>query len=197
MMKNQLLIIDLSSRSYRTELISDNVLRQYLGGRGLGAYLMYKLMSPKLDPLGAENHLIFTAGPSNGTGFYFSSKSVVTTKSPLTGIYLYSIASGTFSHQMRKAGYWAVAIRGIADLPVYLNIKNQAVEFKDARNLWGMEASRAQEAMLGGLSRRGAATVAIGSAGEELLKCAAIFSEGSLNRSFGRGGAGCIMELKS
>ena len=195
-MERQILKIDLSSRSYEIEKIPDRIIKQYLGGRGLGAYLLYKLVPAKADPLGEENQLIFTAGPASGTNFYFSPKSNVTTKSPLTNIYLYSISSGSLAHQIRKAGFWAIAIKGIADLPIYIVVNNQEVEFKDATSLWGMDPLETQRAMLGGLLRKKAATAAIGPAGEKLIKSAAIFSEGDYYRAFGRGGAGCVMGSK-
>ncbi len=192
-MEARLLSIDLSSRSYNVEEIPSKVIRQYMGGRGLGAYLLYRLVPPKVDPLSEENHLIFTAGPASGTNFYFSSKTNLNTKSPLTGIYLHTISSGIFAHQMRKAGFWAIDIRGIADSPVYIVINNNEVKFQDATHLWGVETAEAQRTMLEGLSPGKAATAAIGPAGEQLITYAGIFCDGSLYRCFGRGGAGCVM----
>lgn len=195
-MKNQLLKVDLTRRACEIEEIPDKVLRNFLGGRGLGSYLLYRSVPAKADPLGAENHIIFTAGPASGTNLFFSAKVNVTTKSPLTGIYLYSISSGSFAHQMRKAGFWAIDISGTAESPVYLRINNGEVEFRDAASLWGTETGEAQQVMNGGLSQREAATLTIGPAGERLIKYAAIMSEGDLYRAFGRGGAGCVMGAK-
>jgi aldehyde:ferredoxin oxidoreductase len=195
-MENRILKIDLSHRSYEIEDIPDKIIRQYLGGRGLGAYLLYQLVPPKADPLGEENHLIFSAGPANGTGLPYSPKSVVTTKSPLTNIYLYAVSSGTFSHQMRKAGFWAVDISGIADSPVYVMINNGEVSFHDASHLWGLESARAQSLMRGDLPPREAATIAIGPAGEKLVRYAAIMAEGPTYRAFARGGPGAVMGSK-
>lgn len=194
--KRQMLYVDLSSKSYDIEEIPNKVLKQYLGGRGLGSYLLHRLVPPKADPLGEENHVIFTAGPTSGTNFPYSSKTNLNTKSPYTNIYLFSISSGVLGHQMRKAGFWAVAIKGIAHSPTYLEIHNQDVAFKDASHLWGMETAEAQKAMLGSLSSRKAATVGIGPAGEQQVKYAAVFSEGPLYRCWGRGGAGCVMGSK-
>jgi len=195
-MKAQLLKIDLSNRSFAVAEIPDSIIRQYLGGRGLGAYLLYKLVPAKADPLGPDNCLIFSAGPSNGTGFPFSSKTNLNTKSPLTGIYLFTISSGTIGHQIRKAGFWAIAISGRAASPTYLIINEKGVTFKDANALWGKEPSKAQQAMLDDLPKK-AASVAIGPAGEQLIKFASIFSEGNYYRTFGRGGAGCVMGAKN
>jgi len=196
MEERKILKVDLSKRSCEIEELPDSVLRKYIGGRGLGAYLLSREVSRGIDPLGAENHLIFAAGPGNGTGLSFCNKSAVITKSPLTGIYLYTISSGMFCHQLRKAGFWAVDISGVADTPVYLNIQNEKVEFCDAESLWGMETGKAQEVMIGGLSRNKAATVAIGPAGERMLVYAAIMADGSTYRAFGRGGSGAVMGSK-
>jgi len=195
-MANQILRIDLSNRSYRVEDIPDKIINQYIGGRGLGSYLLYNSVPPRIDPLDEKNHLVFTAGPSNGTNLPYSSKTVINTKSPLTGIYLYAMSSGTIGHQIRKAGLWAIDVTGIADSPTYLVIDNRKVEFKDAAHLWGMEPSEAQRVMLGDLSARKAATMAIGPAGERLLRYAAIMVDGPLYRAFGRGGSGCVMGSK-
>ncbi len=191
-----MLTIDLSKRLSASEEIPDTIIRQYVGGRGLGSYLLYRLVPAKADPLGPDNHLIFTAGPLSGTGFFYSSKANLTTKSPQTGIYLYSICSGILAQEMRKAGYWALDIKGIAESPTYLVINDDRVEFRDASSLWGMETAAAQKLMLGDLPATKAATVGTGRAGEQLIKYAALFGGGELYRCFGRGGAGAVMGSK-
>ena len=81
-MKHLLLRIDLSNRSYEIKEIPHEIIKKYIGGRGLGSYLLYRFVPPNADPLGEENHLIFTAGPASGTGLYYSSKVNINTKSP-------------------------------------------------------------------------------------------------------------------
>jgi aldehyde:ferredoxin oxidoreductase len=196
-MNYQLLKINLSNRSSEIEDIPKEIIRKYVGGRGLGAYLLYQSVPPKSDPLGEENHLIFTAGPASGSGLYYSSKTSVNTKSPLTGIYLYSISSGILAQQMRRAGFWAIDVSGTAESPTYLLIQNDRVEFKDASSLWGLETAAAQKQMLKGTSRKSAATVGIGPGGEQLNRYASIFADGALYRCFGRGGAGAVMGSKN
>jgi aldehyde:ferredoxin oxidoreductase len=191
-----LLKIDISNRSYEIEPIPRIILNRYLGGRGLASYLLYNLVPAKTDPLGKGNHLIFTAGPLTGTDFFYSSKANLSTKSPLTNGYLYSISSGILGQQMKKAGLWAIDITGIANAPVYLQIHNDKVQFMDATSLWGMETAEAQQAMMQGLPVSKAATVAIGPAGEQGVRYAAVFADGSNYRCFGRGGAGCVMGSK-
>lgn len=192
-----ILKINLSDRSYAFEEIPADIIRKYIGGRGLGSYLIYEAVPPNADPLGEENHLIFTAGPANGTPLFYSSKINVNTKSPLTNLYLYSIASGTLAHQMKKADLWAIDIFGIAETPIYLSIEGHIVHFKNADALWGMEPAGAQQRMLQDLSEKETATVAIGPAGENRVLYAAIFGQGPLYRCFGRGGAGCVMGSKN
>ena len=192
-----LLRVNLTDRSYDVEEISPEIIRSYIGGRGLGAYLLYQSVPANADPLGAENHLIFTAGPASGSGLFYSSKANLNTKSPLTGIYLYSISSGILAQQMRKAGFWAIDISGVADNPVYLAIENHNVEFKDAETLCEMETAAAQAAMLKDASMKNAATIGIGPAGEHLNRYAAVFADGSLYRCFGRGGGGAVMGSKN
>jgi len=196
-MKHQLLKINMSNRSFEIEDIPKEVIRKYIGGRGLGAYLLYQSVPPKADPLGEENHLIFTAGPASGSGLFYSSKVNLNTKSPLTGIYLYSISSGILAQQMRKAGFWAIDITGIAESSVYLVIENRKVLFKDAGLLMGMKTAEAQECMLKDASFKNAATIAIGPAGEQLNRYAAVFADGPLYRCFGRGGGGAVMGSKN
>ena len=195
-MKAKLLKIDLSNKSFTTEDIPDTIIKHYLGGRGLGAHLLYTLVPPKTDPLGEDNQVIFTAGPASGTAFPFTGKSNVNTKSPLTGVYLFSISSGIMAEEIRKAGFWAVAVRGIANSPTYLAIQNDTVQFRDAAAIWGMEPAQAQQAMRDDASVQKAAAVTIGPAGEQLVTCAGVFTEDDYYRAFGRGGTGCVMGSK-
>jgi aldehyde:ferredoxin oxidoreductase len=196
-MKYFMLRVDLSNRSYEIEEIPTEIMRKYMGGRGLGAYLLYRFVPPKADPLGEQNHLIFTAGPASGTGMYYSSKVNINTKSPLTGIYLCATSSGILAQKMRQAGFWAIDISGVAESPTYLTIENQKVQFEDASSLWGLETAEAQKRMLGALSPKRPATVGIGPAGEHLNPYAALFADAALYRCFGRGGSGAVMGSKN
>lgn len=193
----KMLLVDLTTQTLRTEIISKEILSAYLGGRGLGAYLLYRTIGPGVDPLSPENPLIFTVGPTQGMSIPFSPKAVVTTKSPLTNIYLYSVSSGAIGHQIRKAGYMAIMIRGKSEKPVYLQIDGDHARLREARHFWGMNALEAQTAILKEIDNSKAAVAVIGPGGEKLIKYAAIMTEGDKLRSFGRGGAGCVMGSKN
>jgi aldehyde:ferredoxin oxidoreductase len=192
----KMLRIDLSKRSYEVEEIPSEVIKDYIGGRGLGAYYLYKFVAQGIDPLAEENHLIFTVGPTSATGAPWSSKVCLHTKSPLTGLYLYTISSGELPHQIRRAGYWAIDIHGKSESPAYFVIDNDKLAFRDATPMWGMEVAEAQEKMQADSDLDGASAVSIGPAGELLVPYAGVFNEGALYRTFGRGGAGAVMGSK-
>ncbi|MDF1590962.1 MAG: aldehyde ferredoxin oxidoreductase family protein [Desulfobacterales bacterium] len=191
-----ILTIDLTRRKFQIHPIPENVLTDYLGGRGLGAYLLYQHTAAGVDPLSPENPLIFTVGISQGLPTPFSPKVVLTTKSPLTHLYLYSVSSGKLGHTIRKAGYMAIMIKGQSQDPVYLNIVDDQVEFISAMHLWGEKTLASQNIMLKESGNRTAATAAIGPGGEKLIKYASVMNDGKTYRAFGRGGAGCVMGAK-
>ncbi len=192
-----ILKIELTKKESWVEEVPADIFRQYIGGRGLGAYLLYQLVPAHADPLGPDNHVIFTAGLPSGSDLYYSSKVCMTTKSPLTGLYLASISGSTLGHEMAKAGLCAIDISGVASSPTYLVIENQRVEFRNAEEIWGMETAAGQQAMFEKSATNTAATVSIGPAGEKLVRFAAVFSQGDLYRCWGRGGGGAVMGSKN
>jgi len=193
----KLLIINLTARTYRTEIIPEKIVRHYIGGRGLGAYLLYKNLPAGTDPLSSENVLIFTAGPAQNLSVPFSPKAVLTTKSPLTGIYLYSVSSGAIGHNIRKAGYMAIMIIGKAEEPLYLHIADEKVTFHKANHLWGKDTLTTQKLLLDETKDKRASTAVIGPGGEKLILYASIITEGDKFRAFARGGPGCVMGSKN
>ena len=195
-MTHFMLRIDLSNRSFQVEEIPSEVIKNYVGGRGLGAYYLYKFVAQGTDPLGEGNHLIFTVGPATATGSPWSSKICLNTKSPLTGLYLDTLSSGELPHQIRRAGYLAIDVYGKCESPSYFIIDHERVEFRDATPFWGMEVAQGQKKMQSAASLEGSSSVGIGPAGELLIPFAGVFNEGSLYRTFGRGGAGAVMGSK-
>ena len=195
-MEYAMLRVDLSNRSTKVEEIPIDIIKQYVGGRGLGAYYLYNFVPQGADPLGEENHLIFTVGPATGTGALWSSKICLNTKSPQTGLYLNTLSSGNLPHQIRKAGFCVIDIYGTSESPVYFVIDDGNVEFRDGTPFWGMEVALAQEKMQSASGLSDASTLSIGPAGELLLPYAGVFNEGPLYRTFGRGGAGSVMGSK-
>jgi len=60
---NKILRINLKTRSFQEETISDSIYETYLGGKGLGTYLLMKENPPWVDPLSPKNKLVFCLGP--------------------------------------------------------------------------------------------------------------------------------------
>ena len=190
---NQLLRINLSDYKSAVEPIPESVLRSYLGGKGLGSYLLLKENPPRIDPFSPENRLIITLGPLADTPFYGSSRYSVFTKSPQTGIYSESYSGGKITLALSRTGYDAIIIEGISKRPIFLEISDQEVVFHSASSLWGKETYEAEEAILKKVGKDSGAVV-IGPAGENLVKFAVIESEHG--RSLGRAGIGAVMGSK-
>jgi len=190
---NQLLRIDLSKKKSTVEPIPESVLRAYLGGKGLGSYLLLKENPPHADPLSPENRLIITLGPLADTPFYGSSRYAVFTKSPQTGIYSESYSGGKITLSLSRTGYDAIIIQGRSNRPVFLDISDKEVLFHSASSLWGKVTYEAEEAILKRVGKDSGALV-IGPAGENLVKFAVIESERW--RSLGRAGIGAVMGSK-
>lgn len=191
---NQLLRIDLSRERISVEPIPDSILQSYLGGKGLGSYLLLKENPPHIDPFSPKNRLILTLGPLADTPFYGSSRYAVFTKSPQTGIYSESYSGGKITLSMSRTGYDAIIIEGRSNHPVFLEISDEDVLFHNASKLWGKETYEAEEKILKEVGDRGAGAMVIGPAGENLVKFAVIESEHW--RSLGRAGIGAVMGSK-
>src|SRR5512139_2626126 len=129
--------IDLSTQTYRTYPLDMEMARLFIGGRGLGARLLWDMVGPEVDPLSPENVLIFTNGPLTGTGYPTSNRFSVSTKSPLTGTVLDANSGGFWGMQFKKTGYDVMIVRGKAEKPVYLELKPEGLTINDAAHLWG------------------------------------------------------------
>jgi len=190
---NQLLRIDLTHRKSKVEPISESILRSYLGGKGLGSYLLLKETPPHIDPFSPQNRLIITLGPLADTPFYGSSRYAVFTKSPQTGIYSESYSGGKITLSLSRTGYDAIIIEGKSNHPIFLEVSDEGVIYHDASDLWGKETYEVEEAILNKVGKDSGALV-IGPAGENLVKFAVIGSERW--RSLGRAGIGAVMGSK-
>ena len=194
-----ILEIDLSTDRTRVLSIPQEVIKAFIGGKGLGAYLLFKYLPPRTDPYSSENLLMFLTGPLTGTPYPTSGRMVVVTKSPLTGLYLDSHAGGFLGPEIRWSGYDGIIVKGKASSPVYIWVTNGGAEIRDAERLWGRTVSETVR-----LVRRetleGAHAAVIGPAGENLVRFAAIMidSDEDIQRAgiAARGGAGAVMGSK-
>ncbi|HXF84173.1 MAG TPA: aldehyde ferredoxin oxidoreductase family protein [Anaerolineales bacterium] len=189
----KVLEIDLSTQTYKVYPLDMEMARLFIGGRGLGARLLWDLVGPEVDPLSPENVLIFTNGPLTGTGYQTSNRFSVTTKSPLTGTILDANSGGFWGMQFKKTGYDVMIIRGKAEKPVWIEIKNGEIMFHDASELWGMRVFAVTEKLGQNNNRRN--VLCIGPAGENLSRIAAIMND--RERALARGGPGAVMGSKN
>ena len=190
----KLLRINLTDRSYTVEEIPEEIFKTYLGGKGLGSYLLLENVKPGIDPLSEDNRLIFVAGPATGTKMWGASRYGVYSKSPQTGLYAESYSGGKVAPLMRKTGYDAIILEGIADVPLYLEISDCKVKFRNAGHLWGKDTFETEDKVIEEVDVPGAQALVIGPAGENLVRFACI--ENNYWRSAGRTGMGAVMGSK-
>ncbi len=133
----KLLHVDLTTGQTRTEDVPETLMRRYLGGGALAAHILLRDMPPGVDPLGPDNVLAFVTSVLNGLSLSGTNRYTAAAKSPLTGGYGESEAGGWWGPELRAAGWDGVVIRGQAEHPVYLWIKDGQVELRDARPLLG------------------------------------------------------------
>ncbi|MBI3016048.1 MAG: aldehyde ferredoxin oxidoreductase family protein [Candidatus Tectomicrobia bacterium] len=194
--KPKILRVDLSRREAADVELDAREIPLFLGGRGLGAKLLWDHLPVGAEPLGDENRVVFAIGPAQGAGMVMTSKSIVSFKSPATGYYSYASGGGALGDHLRRCGYFAILIEGAAAEPTYLWIHNNRVEFRGAGHLWGKMTGEAQEIMARESGFRDQETVVIGPAGEKLVRFAATISGGPNHRSFSRGGSGAVLGTK-
>ncbi len=195
------LVVDLTSRTHRWDAIPEDVLRSFIGGIGLGTYLLYKYCPAGADPLGPGNSLIFAASPLVGSRLTTSSKFAVMAKSPLTGFIGDSLSSSFLATELKKTCGDALVITGQAAAPMLLYIHADPAgshepqpQFLDASDLSGLgtfDTERAVKERLGDPSVR---VACIGPAGENLVRYASIANDGG--RQAGRSGPGAVMGSK-
>ncbi len=183
----KILRVNLSEGDIKEEKIPEDIVRSYIGGKGLGAYYIYNELEPKVDPLSPNNKLIFMVGPITG---YIPSTSRygVFTKSPLTGGWLDSYSGGHFPAELRFTGFWGIIFEGASDDWVTLKIDQGEAFLENADNLRGMDTYQVEDKF------SGYKVASIGPAGENLVRYACITND--KGRQAGRGGAGAVMGSK-
>jgi aldehyde:ferredoxin oxidoreductase len=186
------LVVDAGTATATVLPLGDDLLRAYLGGAGLGAWLMHRLGPPGVDPLAPEAPLAFVFSPLVGTPLTTSAKFAVVAKSPLTGMLNDALASSHFAISGKLTGHDAIVVRGACRQPSVLLVDGDGVRVMDAADLWGLSAADAEKRLRERLGR-GWRAAAIGPAGERGVRYATISHDG---RHAGRGGLGAVMGAK-
>jgi len=190
----KMLTIDLDARQEKSEAIPDQVFADYLGGKGLGAWLLKQLNPPGVDPLAPENRLILTTGPACGFPVWGANRYAAFTKSPLTGIFAESYAGGRAFQPMSAVGYDAFVLSGKLDNWGCLEIAPEGVKFHDAAALLGKDALETERILRERFPGRECAVLTIGPAGENLVRYAYVNND--FGRCLGRTGIGAVLGSK-
>ena len=187
------LVVDVTSGTSQDQPLPDSVLRGYIGGSGLGTWLLCQLGTPGADPLGPGAPLAFVFSPLVGTPLTTSAKFAVVAKSPLTGMLTDALASSQFAIAGKLTGHDAIVIHGRAPELSVLLVDGDGTRLIGAAHLAGMTAADTDSHLRGELGR-GWRVAAIGPAGEQGIRYATISHDG---RHAGRGGLGAVMGAKN
>ena len=185
--------VNLNDGALREETPDDALLRDFIGGYGVGARLLYNMIPPHADPLGPENILGFVTGPLTGSPAPTGTRWTVVCKSPLTGGWGDANASGYFGVALKRAGYDAVFFTGASDRPVYLFLDDGRAELRDASFLWGKDCYEIEDWVKTEFGSD-AEAACIGPAGEKQALISGIVH--AKGRAAGRSGVGAVMGAK-
>lgn len=188
-----ILRVNLTSGRFKKEPTPAELALNFIGGRGFGAYFLFKEVPKNADPLGAENKLIISSGPLSGLMIPGAGKCDFTTKSPLTNGYASASLGGHFTAEMKYAGLDSIILEGISPSPVYLFIDDDQIELRDASHLWGKGTLTLEKELKDQFGEEFQVAV-IGPGGENRVAYASINHD--YGRQAGRGGVGAVMGSK-
>lgn len=181
--------IDLTAAKVTYIAPPEEWLRKYIGARGLGVRYVFE-NGPLVDPLSPQNILCFMNGPLTGTEANMSGRMAIVTKSPLTGTVTDSHHGGWSAARLRWAGFDGLIFKGKASHPVYIYVHEGEVEIKDASTLWGKGVHETVKHFKDLYGEKDLSVIAIGPAGEHLVRFGAWINEN--DRASGRGGTGAV-----
>ncbi len=184
--------VDVSTGQAERVPLPEKVLRAFLGGVGLGAWIVLQEGAAKADPLSTEAPLAFVFSPLVGSPLTTSAKFAVVGKSPLTQRFNDSLASSQFALAGKRCGVDALVLVGQAESPSILLIDEDEIRLEPAEDLWGETIPTAEKRLrkVWGLAYQFAV---IGPAGERQVRFATISHDG---RHAGRGGHGAVLGSK-
>jgi len=204
----KILEVDLSRDRITEMTLEEAILRQYVGGRSLAARIIWDKLGDRwseIDPLGPENIFLALTGPL--TGFYPGARICISGKSPQSNGIVGSTVAGEFAIELRCAGHDGVIVKGAATSPVYLFIKDQDIEIRDASHLWGKKGKETLKLLTRELRhelsdrwpRKGLwkepSALYIGPAGENRTRVGAVMQKWT--HAAGYGGYGGVMGSKN
>ena len=183
------LFLNLSTREASSEILDKDASATFLGGRGIGAWLLSS--QPTMDPLAQEARLIFSTGPLTGSRIPASGRMMISAFSPLTGTIGSCSVGGRLAAQMKRSRIDLICITGRSNSQVTIEIEDGNVRFVDADIPADMPLSSIFESFQ---PFRGS-VAAVGRAAFQGCRYASIMVDGSFVS--GRGGLGCVMAAKN
>jgi len=191
----KVLRVNLTSGAISSEPLNMAAAGKFIGGRGLASWYLSQEVDPKVDALSADNKVIIAAGPLTGTPAPTSGRYMVVTKSPLTGLIASSNSGGFWGPELKNAGFDMIIFEGKSPKPVYLFIRDQQVELRDAGGVWGQVVSKTTDALMEEAGDPKAHVLCIGPAGERLSPIASVMND--KHRAAGRSGVGAVLGSKN
>ena len=191
----KILRVNLTAGTVKSEPLNMAWARAYIGSRGLGSKYLISEVDPKVDPLSADNKLIWATGPLTGTMASTGGRYTVITKGPLTGAIACSNSGGYWGAELKMAGWDMIIFEGASATPVYLYINDDVAELRDASHLWGQSVWKTEEVLKSSLQDPLLRVSSIGKAGENKVLFAAVVND--LHRAAGRSGVGAVMGSKN
>jgi aldehyde:ferredoxin oxidoreductase len=166
--------IDLSRGNIERVETDPRLMELHLGGQGTAAKILWDRVPPEVEPFSPDNLLIFSSGLLHSTPVTGATRTAVNTFSPQTNLTSHSLMGGFWGPELKHAGYDKIIIRGKASDLVYLWIKNDKVEIRDATHLRGKGAQETAALIKKELKEPYAQVAAIGLAGENRVYMASI-----------------------
>ncbi len=179
--------VDLDVGAVEMRRVADDELRRFYGGGGLAAKLF-------VDG-GDDDAIVIANGLLTGYPVPTACKTSIVFRSPLTGIFGESSVGGKWGAQLKRTGIDGLVIRGRSATPVYLLVTDDAVEIRDATDLWG-RGTYETHAKLKSALPEGAQIGVIGPAGENDVRFASMIFDGENARAAGRTGVGAKFGAK-
>ena len=193
-----LLYVDLTSRKVTVEPLdgSEDVLRKYIGGYGLGLKLLTERLPTGIISTSPENIFLLMTGPLTGVvSVPCANNATITALNGETDFTpARSHSHGRFAPLLKFAGYDGLMLEGQSEEPVILSINNDKVEFLKAEKIWGLDTHETEDAVKSLIGNKKASVATIGPAGENLVRGSIV--ENDYNHSFSHSGVGRVLGSK-
>lgn len=191
----KLLRVNLTTQKIKSEEIPEDIVKKFIGGRGLASKILTDEVDAKTDAFAPENKLIFATGALTSTTAPTGGRYMVVTKSPLTGTIASSNSGGFFGAKLKSTGYDMILFEGKANKPLYLYIDEEKTELRDATHLWGKDTHETTDILMNEVGEKTGKVACIGPAGENKSLIASVMND--KNRAAGRSGVGTVMGDKN